>query len=550
MALEGGGKSKAGDVRAGGAFVEISAKDKLSGTLTKLKARAEAFAAGLKTIGTKTALLGGAALAPMLALFKGGVDRAERIDQMSKSMGIAADEMQRLAYAADVAGVSIDDVLDNPGRFKGLMADAPIMDAATLRDSVRSQQEFRKAMIGLQTAAAPLVQAITPIIVQVGEFIKNNKGLVQTLLPAAAGVMAFGMGMRLLGGVIGPVISIAARLAPVLLSPFSVARGVVGGAISGVRGLAAGFWTVIRAAGPMALRLAGPIGAIATLGIVAYRNIPAFAKMVDGIGAKLGELVEIGSETFDGLVAAISRGDLSAAWKVTTAGLYATWAWLGVQLTDVWHGFKQGFGEAVAGLELMWTDFATGVSKIWNYVIGGAKSAFMTYIQFITKAAAEVVDLVAPETAGKMKSWADALKTDFIADAKNKNKALEDERNAERKKILDDLAADDANRMKDREDAMGRASKELADARAELAQAVAAAKAPGGGPAAEALADLMPRIASVRGSFGAFGADQRFFDERRTDKDRIPTEQLRKLEEAVEALVKVREDLKAVLRAS
>ena len=102
----GGGGGKSGDVRAGGAFYEVYAKDGLSGVLDKLKQKADRFAAGMRKIGGNL-LGGGAALgaAPFASLIQ-GIDRLAALEDITDIFGLSAEAASRMAYAFEVAGVS------------------------------------------------------------------------------------------------------------------------------------------------------------------------------------------------------------------------------------------------------------------------------------------------------------------------------------------------------------------------------------------------------------------------------------------------------------
>jgi len=294
-----GGGSKAGDIRAGGAFVEISAKDSLTKTLAGLKARVMAFAGGLKMAGVGALGAGAALAAPLAGLFKGGVDRAEEISKMAEELGFGVEQMQRLKYAADVAGVSLDDVLKNPGRFKALMDSAPLMDPNEIKASVQANQEWRKSIISLQGAMLPLLQTLFPIIKSVGEFVRVNRGAVMTAVLVAGALLGVGSALAVVG--------------PGLLA--------IGGIVlKAVSSLGIFKLTII---GVFAYLLAGTDSG--------KQAIASLSQAFVNAGATFGEM-------WGGIIEAVKKGQLELAFKIMAAGIKVIW--LGM-LVDMGKAFAQ-----------------------------------------------------------------------------------------------------------------------------------------------------------------------------------------------------------------
>lgn len=291
----GGGGQKSGDVRAGGAYVEISAKDRLTATLAALRAKALAFATGLQQIGKGIGFVGAAALAPLTAFFKGGVDRAEEVSKLAEQMGYTADQMQRVKYAADVAAVSVEDVLRLPEKYAGLMAQAPMMDADAIRRSVDANRALRAAFIDLQLALVPLIRAVAPVAQAFGAFVRDNPGLVTGLAAVAAGVTALGAASFAVGTAIKAA-----------LSPFVLVSAAVAGVGYGLARLTSHFFPETAAAA----------------------------------GKFFGDLGGLASDTMTGIFAAIAKGDLTLAFEVAGNGLTAVWKLVVLKLTEIWVDFK------------------------------------------------------------------------------------------------------------------------------------------------------------------------------------------------------------------
>lgn len=101
----------AGDVKAGGAYVELRAKDdQLSKILAAVEAKVKALGDSIAAVGKKMAAVGGAITAPLLAAatqFKTlGVD----LLRMSARTGVSVESLSQLGYVAQKAGGDIEDI--------------------------------------------------------------------------------------------------------------------------------------------------------------------------------------------------------------------------------------------------------------------------------------------------------------------------------------------------------------------------------------------------------------------------------------------------------
>ena len=110
MALGGAG-GKSGDIRAGGAFVELFSKDGgLRSGLAKAKAMVQNFGASMMKIGAAGIAAGAAILGPLAAAVNKAVDYTSAIQDAADRTGIAAEELQGLKHAAEQSGASFEDL--------------------------------------------------------------------------------------------------------------------------------------------------------------------------------------------------------------------------------------------------------------------------------------------------------------------------------------------------------------------------------------------------------------------------------------------------------
>lgn len=323
VAPTSGGGGTAGDVRAGGAYVEISARDRLSATMSALRAKTKAFAAGLSAIGRNVTFVGAATFAPLSVFFRQGVGRAEEAGKLAEQLGFSVTQMQRLKYAADVAGVSVEAVLSKPEKYADLMSAAPVLSAAAVQDATAASRSFRAALIDLQTALAPLVAALVPTIRAVTEFVRRNPELARGLFVVAAAAATVGPALMFVGGVAIPLVTTAAG------GLIAVLTGVVG----------------------KVLAVGGALGHLGT---------QVFPETSKAAVKSFGELLSIATGTVGGIVTAIGQGDIPLAMELVTAGALAAWKKLAADMTYVWVSLKNTivdtFREAAAGVRMIFTD--------------------------------------------------------------------------------------------------------------------------------------------------------------------------------------------------
>lgn len=120
------------EVRAGKAYVELFLKDKVSTGLNKASKQLKAWGSSVRTAGLKTAALGTAVTAPLLALAKGGIDAASAMVDMADRTGMAADQVALLDYAAGQSGTSLEAVEGGVMKMQRAIATAtPATDNAS-----------------------------------------------------------------------------------------------------------------------------------------------------------------------------------------------------------------------------------------------------------------------------------------------------------------------------------------------------------------------------------------------------------------------------------
>lgn len=101
----------AGNIRAGQAFVELSIRDKLHQGLRAAHGKLQAFAAGVRMIGTAMAGLGSiGVVAGIVGMVKSFSNVGSELHDMSLRTGVATDNLSELKFAAEQTGTTLEAV--------------------------------------------------------------------------------------------------------------------------------------------------------------------------------------------------------------------------------------------------------------------------------------------------------------------------------------------------------------------------------------------------------------------------------------------------------
>ena len=99
------------DIRAGGAYVELSARDGLlRKSLDSAAARVKAWGAGIASAGARVATLAASGLAPFAAAASSFAEQGQSIAGMAARTGLTVEAVSELGYAARQSGASVEDL--------------------------------------------------------------------------------------------------------------------------------------------------------------------------------------------------------------------------------------------------------------------------------------------------------------------------------------------------------------------------------------------------------------------------------------------------------
>ena len=369
----GGVGSKA--VEAGGAFVRFFGKDNLTDMLKKMKAHVLAFSKVISTAGTASLKAGAALSAPLALLFGGGVSRAAEMDKLAESFGMSTEQLSKLAHAADIAGVSLEEVYQNQHKYTDLISKAPATSAETSKAAAGAMRSFRETIVSLQAALAPAVEAFAPFAKAIATFARENPQVIQTVAALAVGLLGVGVALKVVGTIapivagIGPVFAAVAAAAPWLLGAAAIGA-LVGALVVGAR-QAGLFKETFAALGDVLGRVWAGIKSLAL-------------DLYQAVGTALG-----------GIMDAFKAGDLQLAAEIGTKGIEVVWKRLVVSLTEVWVGFKDvvvdGWHKLASGAVIAFRGIGPSLERFFLGLWERIRVAFFDVLRGIVNAAQDVL---------------------------------------------------------------------------------------------------------------------------------------------------------------
>jgi len=320
-------------------------------------------------------------------------DRLSQVEDPSRKAAIAmglfgrAGTMLLPMFADGAAGI---EKLQAKARALGLTMrgeDAAAAEAFT--DAMDGLWKSTKmAVFNLGAALAPVLQdvaeRITNLVVASQEWIRQNRGVVVTILQVAAGILAGGIALVILGkGIV-----------------------LVGMALGGLKMILTGVSAALGVLGSMIGLLLSPIGlviaAVAAMGAYLLYASGKGGEAIDWLRKKFGVLGTDASEAWEGISAALADGDIGQAakilwltlkmeWKRGIAGLAMAWeafkGWF-IKLSysafygavkvaaTVWHGLEVAWIETTSFLAKAWYGFTAFFSRTWEGMKAVAKKSW------------------------------------------------------------------------------------------------------------------------------------------------------------------------------
>lgn len=419
----------AGNIRAGGAFVEMFVKDgTVAKTLASVRKQLTTFGQSVQSLGLSSLGLGTAIGAPMAASVASFASSGAAIDDMANRTGIGSDALQELSYAAGQSATDMDSLEKGLLKMQRVMVEAG-EGSQTARDALQKLGLSTADLAGLtgdmqfERIAGQIASISDPAqrtAAAIGIFGKSGAELLPLLNEGSAGIarmreeaqrlglvmdkdaianaailddgiarlsMTLGAFKNAIGAaIVGPAIQftdwmtttvgavnrwvmanrglvvgvgmvgISLAATGAALIGVGTAIQVLGFAVGGLATAWAAFGTVLTtiAGSPLLLVLAGMAAITAAVPALREGVMGALGDLTVGFGDLLGTA----TTTLDGIVDAMSSGNMALAAKVLWAGVNAAW----LQGTQ---GLRQVWREAVIGLSMVMTDAFAGVQSAW-----------------------------------------------------------------------------------------------------------------------------------------------------------------------------------------
>lgn len=312
----------------------------------------------------------------------------------------------------------------------GLVLDQEaIRNAAVLDDNIaRLSMSFvaLKNQIGaaLSGGAIGLTEWMRATIGYASKWVSENKSVVVSVASIAAGL-----------AIAGTIIAAAG-------TAFILAGVAVGGLSYAITTLGA---TLTALAGsPVVIVLAGIVAI--TAAVPAMRD--AFMESVGSISEAFSALLGTANETINGIIDAMSSGNVALAAKVLWAGVKAAWLQGTAGIRTVWREAVSGLAmvgiDAFSGLQAAWARVLQFIGDSWEVVAGGMGGVWSDIQDSIASGFVNVIGNVMGKSQAEINDMQQSLKEEQAAQ-KQASAARMQMRSDETTKRLKEIAQQQAD---------------------------------------------------------------------------------------------------------
>lgn len=540
--------SGGGAIRAGRAFVELFLEDnKLYRLLDRLKQRFLNWAALMRRTGLRLSAGGSGILSPLLRAFEEAVGQGSKLQQLADKLGSTVETVSTLAHGFERADGSVDGfeaAITGLQEKIGAAADANAYLLDTLRSIGSGRQleamglneqldAIAESISKIPTAANQLRAARALGLEQLIPWLKKGKqgmdelresGKLGTIsdqqgaqsravmraytdiwLDLKRAVLDVGLALLPTGGDLqeftaevrkgiadardwvkenGAIVVAVAAVGAALVTTgtaFAVFGTVGTAAVTGVT-------TAVLILKGGLLALFSPVGlvtaAVVGLGVVLlkYTNAGRFALFA--VEAAFRGIFRRVGEAWAGIKAAFQSGDWTLAFKIGFALIKAEWANLNVYIQTAWTVFKNAFIEG-------WRDLKFSLELVFKDIAQAIYAKLATGIRRVLNVARFAAQQIDKDLAKRISQTINGIPNE----GELQNKYAE-----ERKKFIDDRKKEKRESVNERMGELAKALKERDEARKELADLVAEAKAKSGQSFLQRIVELARRRGGVAGA--------------------------------------------------
>lgn len=382
-------------VKAGEAYVELIARDKMAAGLDRAEKRLAAFADGANKIGQAMTIVGGGLFAAgsaiaggLAAAAKVFADTGSQLNDMAQRTGVATDHLSELVFAAEMAGANAG-VLESA--LKSLIKNG--MDPRKFDEIAASISDIADPLKRAEAAAAAFGKAGYELLPMLGDIAAKRaqaRDLGLTVSPESAAratalADAFGNLLRVTKDIAFELGDAIAEPLTQFIQSATRAGAAVASFIQHNKGLvvAVGAMSVVLlTAGAAMIGLGAAIVAVGTVTTSLVAIYAALATPFVAIGAAIAAVValllvgagalivfsEVGQQALaslgtmlSGLVNAIASGNLLNAWGQLSTGMVIVWKEAGRMIVAAFFQVAQEVGTI---MERMTTAVADMLSNL------------------------------------------------------------------------------------------------------------------------------------------------------------------------------------------
>jgi hypothetical protein len=364
-------------IRAGGAFWEITVRDKLAQGFRRAMSRVRAFAAGVKVIGSAIAGMGAAVVgigaavtAPLALAAKAFADTGSQLHDLAAQTGLSVEQLSELKFAAEQSGASLEDVANAIKMMQKNGFDARKFDEiagaiAAIEDPTKRTQAALDTFGKGGAKLIPMLKELQALRAQA-----RSSGLILSTEDAAR-ADALGDAMDRLKSVFK---ALQVRIGAEFAGAFTEGIDIIAGGLIGITRLVQHLSTVIQVVGS------------------------AFAAVSPLATAAIG-----------GILDALKGGDLLMAWNIIATTMQVVWnkTLLGIQTTtfNILDAILVKFKQAAVGLGAILATMEAGLQRIRGTFTDLGSNALMAgagKIDVVRNAVGGVGEAVTGDTSGAL----------------------------------------------------------------------------------------------------------------------------------------------------
>jgi len=411
----------------------------LAQVLNRASARLSAFGKSVQAIGGKISGLGksvsiyaGIAGAPLAGAVQQFMSFGDTLDKTSQKIGVSAEALSELKYAAEQGGGSFDDITSAISTMSNVLTKASAKSGKMLEsiglsfadlEGLTPEKAFEKIGSALSdvddamlrtTAAQTLLGGsgakLLPMLGSIKELRSEAKALGLTFSTDAASSAAdlstaftritstIKSVMYSIGSALAPTITdLANRIASVISTIktwtdnnkpliLTIGKMIAGAALIGtglvalgstitivgiaVSGLAAGLGMIATIAGAVLSPIGLLVAGIAGGGYAFLTMTEAGQRLMDFFTSEFTNLYNIVKPIIDGITSAFKMGDFSGAASIAFAAVK-------IPALSLWAFLKGIWNDGVFYLMSLWDEISFGMTKVWTIVKSGLTWDFL-----------------------------------------------------------------------------------------------------------------------------------------------------------------------------